>query len=72
MEDLTPHRVDAPPCTCCPRSSLVCPYLGNHPAIAAVARRGSCPFNPPTGDVKKAVFEDPLKKSKKAAKGMKK
>jgi len=71
MEDLTPRQVDAPPCTCCPRSSLVCPYLGNHPAIAAVARRGSCPFNPPAGDVK-AVFEDPLKKSKKAAKGMKK
>ena len=70
MEDLTPHQVDAPPCACCTKDP--CPYLGNPPAIAAVARRGSCPFNPPAGDVKKAVFEDPLKKSRRAAKGMKK
>lgn len=70
MENLTPHYDDAPPCACCPRE--LCPYLGNPPAIAAVARRGRCPFNPPAGDVKKAVFEDPLKKSKREAKGMKK
>lgn len=70
MENLTPHNNDTPPCTDCPRE--LCPYLGNGPAIAAVTRRGRCLFNSPVSDVRKVAFEDPLKKSKRAAKGMKK
>jgi hypothetical protein len=55
-------------CLTCDRGP--CPYAANPFAIAAARRRGLCPFNPPASAIKKAVFEDPLKASRKKAKGM--